>query len=349
MLQTQLPGFQQRSSYSSKVERDVDVHTRSEPQSRLYEGQTPQRSHITTIDSPADELASFLSAPARQDRMVSPISSSRPNSPRDLSLSKDINKRNIDVQAIQERAPTPKISAPSPIVIEQDKLSAALPVKPPLRKQFSTDQRHETSNIVPELALPLPSVSTSQSIDRKQDISTEESASLVPPNKTPLPSSRSEVIEQPPSLVDETYVVASEAPEMTEPLSSIQETKEELNTLGESNQAPSTQSENDAIGDMCLTESLSAHDLTKILSVICNCIENLDEPLIVKKSYYVALNPSSSSNLSKSNVENVIDLAGLDELTPDTAAPEVLTWIILKIAEEKGSYLLPRWISSLSF
>jgi hypothetical protein len=96
--------------------------------------------------------------------------------------------------------------------------------------------------------------------------------------------------------------------------------------------------------EMPLCDSLPPHDLTKLLNIICHYIENLEEPLIVKKSYFIAANPSSSSNLTKKNIDNAMDNAGLDELdtTPETIPAEVFTWIVLKIAEEKGSYLLPR-------
>jgi hypothetical protein len=105
------------------------------------------------------------------------------------------------------------------------------------------------------------------------------------------------------------------------------------------------------LAKITLSDSLSPTDLIKLLTIICHHVENLEEPLIVKKSYYLAAsNPSSCPTLTKRNIDNAMDTASLDELatTSGTIPPEVFTWIVLKVAEEKGSYLLPRSRLSVS-
>lgn len=97
---------------------------------------------------------------------------------------------------------------------------------------------------------------------------------------------------------------------------------------------------------MNITDSLSAHDTAIVLQTVCNYIEKLEEPLIVKKSYYQATIKSPQITSKKINkVLESISLSEFDVLEDpsNTISPEVFTWIVLKIAEEKGSFLLPRY------
>lgn len=101
------------------------------------------------------------------------------------------------------------------------------------------------------------------------------------------------------------------------------------------------------IDTITVTDSLAPRDISIILHSVCTYIEKLEEPLIVKKSYYNAT--IKSPQITSKKIHKVLDLITLNEIEAledksNPISPEVFTWIVLKIAEEKGSYLLPRYI-----
>ena len=231
------------------------------------------------------------------------------------------------------------------MIIEQDKRSAALPVKPPVRKQFSDLppvehlEREREPSPVPELVLPDTKSNTSP--HQASTIETKPQEEVKSELQLPIdqPAETETVQEQPRSESLDQNVSVGDRPTSTSPTPTP---KTEISIT------PVSEEEDKSFGniqDLSLTESLSATDITRLMTIICNYIENLEEPLIVKKSYYAASNPSSSSNLTKKKIEIAIDAASLDELQTENnedIPPEVLSWIVLKFAEEKGSYLLPR-------
>lgn len=220
------------------------------------------------------------------------------------------------------------------MIIEEEKRSAALPVKPPVRKQFSDIAPVESLKREPSL-VPPPEPQQSSAIETqpKEEIQLQ---SFEYPNENPTEIKKVEEQAQP-ELLDQIEAVSDHS--IPTPQTPPQRIETDVSI------AVSEKESLENIQDLVLTESLSVPDITRLLSIICNYIENLEEPLIVKKSYYAASNPSSSSNLTKKKIDIAIDAASLDELNNENSEdlpPEVLSWIVLKFAEEKGSYLLPR-------
>jgi hypothetical protein len=255
------------------------------------------------------------------------------------------------------------------VIIEQDKLSAALPVKPPVRKQFSElpsvqpepPERQPSPLPVPELVL----LENQSNISPRQSrvIETQhQSQAELPSQPTDFPSAHSSPKAE--LFQDQSQSLPkSESADLS--LSARESTATAAAAIIRSPQTPPpSQTANISeeeksqgnIQDLCLSESLSVTDITRLLTIICAYIENLEEPLIVKKSYYSASNPSSSSNLTRKTVNLAMNAASLDELGNEGNSdensplpPEVLCWIVLKFAEEKGSYLLPRFVVDFSF
>ena len=205
-----------------------------------------------------------------------------------------------------------------------------------MRKQFSdiapVESLKRESSPVPQ---PESQQSSANETQPKEEIQLQ---SFADPNANTTEIQRVEERAQP-ELLDQIVAVSDHS--IPTPQTPPQRIEIDVSIAGVSEKEKSVEN----IQDLVLTESLSVPDITRLLSIICNHIENLEEPLIVKKSYYAASNPSTSSNLTKKKIDIAIDAASLDELNTENSEdlpPEVLSWIVLKFAEEKGSYLLPR-------
>mmetsp|Transcript_14403 Transcript_14403/g.21600 ORF Transcript_14403/g.21600 Transcript_14403/m.21600 type:complete len:785 (+) Transcript_14403:74-2428(+) len=218
---------------------------------------------------------------------------------------------------------------------------AVSPARDPVMRSVSGDSGSIKSLDAPRSDLSINSAGDDkpEKVEESKNLSAPAAVTnqgMAPNQDTPIPATPSLVTQASSSddipldrnmLVVSADRLSAELPPRPPRRSQEQETGKDLSVTDESKSTT----------DLRITSTMETTQVAALLQAVCSYLENMDEPLVVKKAYFTAANDANS--VPSSEVMNLINDHGKNKVFSSSAAAAAI--LILKVADEKGSYMLP--------